>query len=189
MLRYWRVIAERRELIGRTFLLCVTAFAINRPAFFRLKRDFAFLSAFCTGSFKRLAWTKIFSWASFAEISHVFSPNLHNKKVFRRLIQKRNYNKITSHYQDESFEIIRFFQIRIPSTLREAWCKQARDKFCSRPLVPGPSRNTRGSAPIRPFDALRLLRTGPPHFALNDRATQGRQDILAAGLDIRYGFS
>ena len=161
MLRYWRVIAERRELIGRTFLLCVTAFAINRPAFFRLKWDFAFLSAFCTGSFKRLAWTKIFSWAPFAEISHVFSPNLHNKKVFRSLIRKRNYNKITPQYQDESFEIIRFFQIRIPSTLREAWCKQARDKFCSRPPVLGPSRSTRGYAPIRPFDSFDYAQDKP----------------------------
>ena len=138
--RHRRINAERRESIRRTFLLCVTAFAINRPAFFRLKRDFAFLSAFCTDSFKRLAWTKIFSWAPFAEISHVFSPNLRNNKVFRRLIRKNDYNKITFHYQDESFEIIRFFLIRIPSILQKAWCKQARDKFCSRPPVLGPSR-------------------------------------------------
>jgi len=72
---------ERRELIrGRTSLLCVTAFAINGLTFLRLKRDFTFLSAFCTGSFKHLAWSKIFPWAAFAKISHDFSPNLHNKK-------------------------------------------------------------------------------------------------------------
>jgi hypothetical protein len=93
--------AERRALVRRTFLLCVTAFAVNGLTFLRLKRDFTFLSAFCTGCFKHLAWSKIFSWAAFAKISHDFSPNLHNKKVFRTLIQGGKYNQITSHYQED----------------------------------------------------------------------------------------
>jgi hypothetical protein len=101
--------AERRALVRRTFLLCVTAFAVNGLTFLRLKRDFTFLFAFCTGCFKHLAWSKIFPWAALAKISHDFSPNRHNKKMFRTLIQDSNYNQITSCYQDIFFEIIQIF--------------------------------------------------------------------------------
>jgi hypothetical protein len=69
---YYSVV--HREL-RRTFLFCVTVFAVNRLAFLRLKWNFTFLSAFCAGCFKHLARSKIFPLAPFAKISHVFSPN------------------------------------------------------------------------------------------------------------------
>jgi hypothetical protein len=99
--RHGRKKSVRRELLRRISLFCVTAFAVNRFTFLRLKRDFTFLSAFCTGSFEHLAWSKIFPWAPFAKVFHVFSPNRHNKRVFRTLIQGGNYNQTASHYQED----------------------------------------------------------------------------------------
>jgi hypothetical protein len=105
--------SERRELMRRISLLCVTAFAVNGPAFLRLKRNFAFLIAFCTGCFKHLAWHRISPWTPFVKIFHDFSPKLRNKKVFRTLIRVNEYNQITSRYQDISFEIVRIFRLRV----------------------------------------------------------------------------
>jgi hypothetical protein len=99
----------RRELIRRTSLLCVTAFAVNGFALLRLKRNFTFLSAFCTGCFEHLAWSKIPPWATFSKIFHDFSPNRDNKKMFGTLIQNNNYNRIMSQYQEIFCEIMRIF--------------------------------------------------------------------------------
>jgi hypothetical protein len=93
----------RRELIRRTSLLCVTAFAVNGLALLRLKRNFTFLSAFCTGCFEHLAWSKIPPRAIFSKIFHDFSPNRDNKKMFRTLIRNNNYNRIMSQYQEIFF--------------------------------------------------------------------------------------
>jgi hypothetical protein len=89
----------RRELIRRASLLCVTAFTVNGFAFLRLKRDFTFLSTFCTSCFKHLTWSKIPPWATFAKISHDISPNRDSKKVFRTLIRGNKYNQATFRYQ------------------------------------------------------------------------------------------
>jgi hypothetical protein len=97
--------SARREL-RRTSLLHITAFAVNGFAFLRLKRNFTFLSTFCTDCFEHLAWSKIPPWAAFTKIFHDFSPNSDNKKVFRTLIRNNKYNQIMSHYQDIFFEII-----------------------------------------------------------------------------------
>lgn len=70
-------VAHGRQLVsngagGRlsVSLLCVAGFAENRSVFFRLKRNFAFLSALCAGGLVHFTWSEVSFGAALIEISH-----------------------------------------------------------------------------------------------------------------------